>query len=216
MTYEQAFRQMQQYGGRLKGSGTNWRVVGGNAPPSLTEQYKKMEAEAKAKNVAREKEIRGIYTDILNAISGSESSLRAAGLADIERQAGQLVGQETQQMISSGLYGTTTAAAIPRNVATSFTRPARLKLEDLLATRKREAQLGLAGFVERIETPYPDYNALMQAQVAQASIPRTQSVAQSSPSPADTLKSIQSKYQMGNLEQRLNAWRTGGGYLSDY
>ena len=166
MTYEQAFRQMQQYGGRLKGSGTNWRVVGGNAPPSLTEQYKKMEAEAKAKNVAREKEIRGIYTDILNAISGSESSLRAAGLADIERQAGQLVGQETQQMISSGLYGTTTAAAIPRNVATSFTRPSRLKLEDLLATRKREAQLGLAGFVERIETPYPDYNALMQAQIA--------------------------------------------------
>jgi len=133
---------------------------------SLASQYQKMEKEAKRANVAREKEIRNIYSNILNQISGSESSLRAAGLADIERQAGQLVGQETQQMISSGLYGTTTAAAIPRNVATSFTRPSRLKLEDLLASRKREAQLGLAGFVERIETPYPDYNALMQAQIA--------------------------------------------------
>ena len=137
----------------------------------LTQSYTKMADEAKASNLARETEIRNIYTNILNSISGSNDSMRASGLADIERQAGQLEGRETQQMISSGLYGTTTAAAIPRNVATSFTQPARLKLEDLLSTRKREAQLGLAGFVERIQTPYPDYNALFQAQIAEASQP---------------------------------------------
>ena len=143
------------------------RVV--NQPQNLANLYQKMETESKKKNLAREKEIRGIYSNILNSISGSNASLRASGLADIERQAAGLTGQETQSMISSGLYGTTTAAAIPRNVATSFTQPSRLKLEDMLAQRKREAQLGLAGFVERIENPYPDYNSLIQAQVAAAS-----------------------------------------------
>lgn len=133
---------------------------------NLSYLYQQMEAEAKKKNLARETEIRGIYSNILNSISGSNASLRASGLADIERESAGLVGQETQGMISSGLYGTTTAAAIPRNVAAGFTQPSRMKLEDLLAQRTREAQLGLAGFVERIENPYPDYNTLMQGMIA--------------------------------------------------
>jgi len=133
---------------------------------SLVDQYKQMASEAKAANVAREKEIRSIYANILNSISGSNASMRASGLSDIETQSKQLVGQESQNLISSGLYGTTTAASIPTRVESSFARPARLKLEDLLASRKREAQLGLAGFVERIENPYPDYNALIQAQIS--------------------------------------------------
>jgi len=136
--------------------------------------YGQMETKAKADNIAREKEIRNIYANILNELSGSNASLRASGLKDIETQSKQLVGQETQQMISSGLYGTTTAAGIPTKVASTFTQPARLKLEDLLSARKREVQLGLAGFVERIENPYPDYNALMQAKIAQTSQPKPQ------------------------------------------
>jgi len=135
---------------------------------SLVDLYEQITSKAKADNVAREKEIRNIYANVLNEISGSNASLRASGLKDIETQSKQLVGQETQQMISSGLYGTTTAAGIPTKVASTFTQPARLKLEDLLSARKREVQLGLAGFVERIENPYPDYNALIQAQIAAA------------------------------------------------
>ena len=173
------------------------RVV--NQPQNLANLYQKMGTESKKKNLAREKEIRGIYSNILNSISGSNASLRASGLADIETQAKGLVGQETQGMISSGLYGTTTAAAIPRNVAASFTQPSRLKLEDMLAQRKREAQLGLAGFVERIETPYPDYNSLMQAMAAQSS---TQQQTQ------------QPQYTSSQPKQSLQEWlRTDfGGY----
>ena len=170
------FFQTQGSGGRRVKPQTQQRTPIND----LTQSYTKMADEAKAANLARETEIRNIYTNILNSISGSNDSMRASGLADIERQAGQLEGRETQQMISSGLYGTTTAAAIPRNVATSFTQPARLKLEDLLSTRKREAQLGLAGFVERIENPYPDYNALFQAQIAEASQEPTAAPAASS------------------------------------
>ncbi|MBE3036947.1 MAG: hypothetical protein IMZ70_07715, partial [Candidatus Atribacteria bacterium] len=44
--------------------------------------------------------------------------------------------------------------------------------------RTNEAKLGLAGFSERIETPYPDYNTLMQAMIAQGSNqPATQRMA---------------------------------------
>lgn len=138
----------------------------------LYDIYSKMAGEAKAANVKRETEIRDIYADIINSISGSNESLRAAGLKDIESQANKAIGQQTQNLISSGLYGTTTAAAVPTQVATQFTQPARLKLEDFLSSRKREAQLGLAGFIERIENPYPDYSALMQAEIANASVPR--------------------------------------------
>lgn len=132
----------------------------------LSNRYTQMARKAEAANKARETEIRGIYADILNSISGSNSSLRASGLADIETQSKKLIGQESQNLISSGLYGTTTAASIPTRVATEFAQPARVKLEDLLSSRKREAQLGLAGFVERIQNQYPDYNALFQAQIA--------------------------------------------------
>ena len=133
---------------------------------TITQMYQAMEEEAKKKNLAREKEIRKLYANMLNSLTGSNNSLRASGLADIETESARLVGSETQQMISSGLYGTTTAGAIPRKVATGFTQPSRLKLEDLISSRKRELQLGLAEFVERIENPYPDYNSLMQAMIA--------------------------------------------------
>ena len=133
---------------------------------ALFNLYQKMAEESKQANIKREKEIRKLYANMLNSLTGSNNSLRASGLADIETESARLVGSETQQMISSGLYGTTTAGAIPRNVATGFTQPSRLKLEDLISSRKRELQLGLAGFVERIENPYPDYNSLMQAMIA--------------------------------------------------
>ena len=133
---------------------------------ALTNKVAQQEKEAKAANKARETEIRGLYSSILNGLSGSENSIRASGLKDIETQSNRLVGTETQNLISSGLFGTTTAASVPTRVASEFEQPARLKLEDMIRQRKTEAQLGLAGFVERIQNPYPDYNSLVQAQIS--------------------------------------------------
>ena len=133
---------------------------------SLVGQYQRMADEAKKANLAREQEIRGTYTDILSRL-GPGGAFEKSELAGIESQERGLVGKETQNLISSGLYGTTTAASIPTRVATEFTRPARAKLEDLLEQRRTEAKLGQAGFVERIQQPYPDYSALLQAMAAQ-------------------------------------------------
>ncbi len=123
------------------------------------------EAGALAANVKRETEIRGIYDQ---AIGQGQGAFRTAGLADIERGKTQAIGAGTQQMISSGLYGTTTAASIPVQ-AENQAALSRLKLEDIIQQRTNELKLGKAGFVERIEDPYPDYNQLIQAMAAGAS-----------------------------------------------
>jgi hypothetical protein len=70
-------------------------------------------------------------------------------------------------MISSGMFGTTTTASIPTQ-AIQRAGLQRLTLEDMLQQRTNQAKLGLAGFAERIETPYPDYGMLMYAMSAQA------------------------------------------------
>ena len=133
---------------------------------TLVALYQRMANEAKKATLARENEIRGTYADILGRL-GPGGAFEKSELADIAGQAGGLVGKETQNLISSGLYGTTTAASIPTRVEKKFARPARMKLEDLLEQRRTETKLGKAGFVERISNTYPDYNALMQAMAAQ-------------------------------------------------
>ena len=132
---------------------------------SLLADFEKREKGARKANVAREQEIRGIYGDI---IGQGQGAARTAGLTEIERGKTQAIGAGTQQMISSGLYGTTTAASIPVQ-AENQASLSRLKLEDMLQQRTNQAKLGLAGFAERIETPYPDYNMLLQASIAQGS-----------------------------------------------
>lgn len=136
--------------------------------PTLLSSYQKLADQARVANLKREQEIRGLYGGIIGQ-NTKESPFYKAGMQDIETESQRLVGQETQGLISSGLYGTTTAASVPTKVATQFTQPSRMKLEDILQQRKGEAQLGLAGFVERINEPYPDYSTLMQAYTAMGS-----------------------------------------------
>jgi hypothetical protein len=152
-----SYKVVPPTGGRSTGGGFNYT--------SLLADFQKREAGARAANIAREQEIRRTYGEI---IGQGQGAARTAGLAEIERGKTQAIGAGTQQMISSGLYGTTTAASIPVQ-AEGQASLSRLKLEDMLQQRTNVAKLGLAGFVERIETPYPDYNMLLQASIAQGS-----------------------------------------------
>jgi len=132
---------------------------------ALYENFLKREKGAREANLARESEIRGTYDQL---IGQGQGAFRTAGLADIERGKTQAVGAGTQQMISSGLYGTTTAASIPVQ-AENQASLSRLKLEDIIQQRQNELKLGKASFVERIEQPYPDYSMLMNAMIAAGS-----------------------------------------------
>ena len=132
---------------------------------SLLEGFEQRETGARESNIKREQEIRSLYGGLISQYEEG-GAFKQAGLADIERTKTKAIGAGTQQMISSGLYGTTTASAIPVQ-AEAQAGQARLKLEDLLQQRTSQAKLGLAGFVERIQEPYPDYNQLLQASIAQ-------------------------------------------------
>ena len=142
--------------------------VGGDYA-SLLQGFEEREAGTLASQRAREKEIRDIYGEEI-AQYQEGGAFKQAGLADIEQAKTRAIGAGTQQMISSGLYGTTTAASIPVQ-AEAQAGQARLKLEDILQQRTTEAKRGLAGFVERIQEPYPDYSQLLQASAAQAQLP---------------------------------------------
>ena len=125
--------------------------------PNVTSGF----AQAKQANVARQARIEGMYGEMLKSV-GRGGAFEKAGLADIEEARVKGVGEETQSMISSGTYGTTTAAGIPakhRKIATQ----ARLKLEDVMSQRELAIKQQKIGFLERIEDAYPDYSQLLSS-----------------------------------------------------
>ncbi len=138
--------------------------AGSNYLDSLTADFQRRESATLAANTKRENEIRSTYAGIISQYQ-SGGAFKASGLADIEESKTRAVGAGTQQLISSGLYGTTTAAALPVQAENQAQR-SRLRLEDILQERTNQAKLGLAGFIERIDEPYPDYNLLVQAMAA--------------------------------------------------
>ncbi len=128
----------------------------------LISGFQKQAEGARQANLARQQRIEGIYSSMLERYQPG-GTFEKAGLGQIERAKTKGVGQETQQMISSGMYGTTTAAGTGRRWEADVGAPARLRLEDIMGQRRTGIQQQKAGFLERIQQPYPDYSALMGA-----------------------------------------------------
>jgi len=124
-------------------------------------QVSRQQASARQANVKRQKRIEGLF-DMMSKMVSPGGAFEKRGLADIEAQKKKGVGQETQQMISSGMYGTTTAAGAGKRWEASVGAPARLRLEDIMQQRQLGVMGQKAGFLERIEDVYPDYSSLMQ------------------------------------------------------
>ena len=134
----------------------------------LEEKFAQMSSEAKESNIERQKRIEAIFDEIIARYQPG-GTFGKSYLQQLREQKVRDVGAETQSLISSGMYGTTTTAGLPGKWEAEVGAPARLKLEDVQMERLSSAQLGKASFLERIEEPYPDYNALMQASAAAAS-----------------------------------------------
>ena len=127
-------------------------------------------AAAKRANRQRYAQAMGIYDEII-ARTQPGGAMEKAGLAQIEAAKTKGIGQETQQMISSGMYGTTTTAGIPARWEAEVGAPARLRLEDILEQRRTTAKLGKAGFIERREDVYPDVGAVAEYERIAAGAP---------------------------------------------
>lgn len=142
-------------------------VQGSSSYSDLSSQFAAQEAAANRANMQRANQVSSILNQNINAYSPT-GSYATAMLKDIERQKKVGITGETQQMISSGLYGTTTTAGLGQKWESSYATPARMKLEDYLTSRQSEARSALASFIERIEQPYPDYSQLLQASLSQS------------------------------------------------
>ena len=137
------------------------RIVGGGYGGQLTSQIGAQQASARRANIARKKQIESLF-DMMSKMVSPGGAFERRGLADIERQKTKGVGKEMQQMISSGMYGTTTAAGTGRRWESEVGAPARLRLEDIMQQRQLGVMGQKAGFLERIEDVYPDYSSLLQ------------------------------------------------------
>ena len=144
--------------GRVGSSAANKAIARRRA---LTAQIDAQQASARQANIARRGQIEGIYSEMMKRYQPG-GAFERRGLGEIERAKTKGVGKETQQMISSGLFGTTTAAQTGRRWEAEVGAPSRLRLEDIMQQRMTGIQQRKAGFLERIEDVYPNYSSLMR------------------------------------------------------
>ena len=142
---------------------TRTTTYGGINPyySGITRGISAQQASAKRANITRQKRIESLF-DMMEKMVAPGGAFEKRGLADIEAQKTKGVGKEMQQMISSGMYGTTTAAGTGRRWEADVGAPARLRLEDIMQQRQLGVMGQKAGFLERIEDEYPDYSSLLQ------------------------------------------------------
>lgn len=132
----------------------------------LLKEYQKMAEQAKLSNLETKAQVEAIHNEIIKRYEPGGTFL-TGGEKLIQAEKRKTTGEQLHQLISSGLYGTTTPGALGAKYEEEVAAPARFKLEDVAMERLSSAQLGKASFLENIQNPYPDYNALMQASAAQ-------------------------------------------------
>jgi hypothetical protein len=126
--------------------------------PRFEELMGKFEEASTAAREATERRLAqatAIYDEIIRRYQPG-GVFEERGLAHLEKQKTRDVGGEMQQLISSGLYGTTTTAGVGRRWEESVGEPGRMTLEDIMMQRLSQAQVGKAGLIERVEDVGPD------------------------------------------------------------
>jgi hypothetical protein len=134
---------------------------------SLYDLYSRAGAGARAGNIARFKEARGIYEGIAGMYAPGGAFGRGYE-AMLERTKGRDVASGASALVGTGLYNTTQTAGLGKKWEEDVGMPSRMRLEDIRMERYAGAQRDIAGLLERVEEPYPDYGGLMQATAAQS------------------------------------------------
>ena len=128
---------------------------------SIIETLQKEQEKANQSNLTR-------YQDILklsDQIAGIYAPGGAFGKgfeAQLSRSKKQTVAGGMQQLVSSGLSNTTSAAGLGQQFEENVGAPSRLKLEDLRMDRYSSALGAKQGFMERRTDSGPDYGMVGQ------------------------------------------------------
>lgn len=129
----------------------------------LLESFRQREEGARLSNLTRKDQITSIYDDIIKRYQPG-GGFGAGYEQQLQRQKVHDVGASQQRDISRGLHG---IRPYEQEWEATTGATGRLKLEDIRMERLSGAQTGMAGFLERIDEPYPDYNSLLAASQAQ-------------------------------------------------
>lgn len=139
-------------------------LTGGMTLKDVMEKYETAANQAKAANLARYEEGKGIWDNIVSQYRPG-GGFGSGAMANYERGKVRDIGKASQALVSSGLYNTTMGAGLEKKYEEEVGTPFKLNLEDLRMQRYAQAMEGKAGFVERREDAYPDaglYANLMQ------------------------------------------------------
>ncbi len=140
---------------------------------AILKQLQEQAGIARAATAGRQKTIEAIFDEII-ARYGPGGAFGKGAEAALEQQKAGAVAAGTQGLISAGLYGTEVGGGLGRAWEAEVGAPARLRLEDIKMERLSQAQLGKAGFQERIEDVYPDYGLISQLISQAANVPTGQ------------------------------------------
>jgi len=143
---------------------------GGAGLGSLLAGFRQREEQARAANIKRYAELMELAERGIRRYQPG-GAFEQRGLAEIERQKTKGVGRETQQLISSGLFGTTTMGGVGRRWEAEVGAPARGRLEDIMQQRVTEAERAKMGIMERREDIYPDYGLIAQLSAQAGQMP---------------------------------------------
>jgi hypothetical protein len=146
-------------------------TTGYNTIQSYIDQLTKQQESARVANIQRKQDILGIFGQLESMVQPGGAFEKSA-LSQLATQKRSDVGSETQNLISSGLFNTTTAAGVGTKWESQVGAPSRLKLEDIQQQRLSEVIGQKAGFLERIEEPYPDMSTIAQLVMQAAQMPQ--------------------------------------------
>ena len=149
----------------------------------LIKSFQEQQERARQENLKRYGEGLKLYDEIIKRYQPGGEFGKGA-LSQYERGRVRSLATAAQNLISSGLYGTTTTAGLGKKYEEEVGTPFRLQLEDLRMGRLSEAETGKAGFIERREDIGPDPALIAQLATQAASAPRTISYTKASKGPS--------------------------------
>ncbi len=136
-------------------------------------RFQQQQDAANAANEQRYQEALALYGDIVEQYKPG-GAFGAGFEAQLDRQKTKTVAGQTQQLVSSGLFGTSVTAGLGQKFEEEVGQPARLKLEDMRMGRYAEAVGAQAGLIERRSDVGPDYSTIAALSTQAASRPRQQ------------------------------------------
>lgn len=116
-----------------------------------------MESTREAKTTAQEKAVMDLYDQIIGMYGSNYGS---GELAMLERQKTKDLASAQQSLVSSGLYGTTMTAGLPKKWEEEVGVPSRLKLEDARKSALSSAYGAKASAIQNIEYQPIDYSTI--------------------------------------------------------